>query len=228
MPGGARGSQTVQRVLDAALGAFAEGGLAALSIQEIRERSGVSVGSLYHHFGRREGIVLALYERQLLALLDHVCEGARRARSARGLVRAMVERYLDWIEAHPEAARFILCAAPAELDVRATAPLQQGKLERLTPLLQRTLRHAQAGEIVALSPSYYEMIVIGPVAETSRRWLQGEPFDLSEARTVLAETIWRALAPGEASAKAGAQTGAKAGARAGAKAGAKTGAKAGR
>ena len=43
--------------------AFAEGGLSALSVQEIRERSGVSVGSLYHHFGSREGIVLALYER---------------------------------------------------------------------------------------------------------------------------------------------------------------------
>lgn len=196
MPGGARGSSTVERVLDAALEAFAEGGLAALSVQQIRARSGVSVGSLYHHFGHREGIVLALYDRQLLALLDHVCEGALRTRSARGLVRAMVERYLDWVEAHPDAARFVLCAAPAEIDVPATAPLEGGKQQRVMPLVERALRHAEAGELARLSPRYYEMIVIGPVAETARRWLLGEPFDLSEARTVLADTIWRALAPG--------------------------------
>lgn len=204
MPRGARASQTVERVLDAALSAFAEGGLAALSVQEIRERSGVSVGSLYHHFDRREGIVLALYERWLLALLDHVRDGALRARSARGLVRAMVERYLDWVEAHPEPARFVLCAAPAELDARATQTLQAGKLERLAPLVQRARRHAEAGELVELTPRYYEMMVIGPVAETARRWLGGEPFELAEARTVLADAVWRALAPQQSRAAAGA------------------------
>jgi len=191
----ARGSRTVDRVLDAALAAFAEEGLEGLTVQGIRERSGVSVGSLYHHFGSREGIALALYQRWLLDLLDLLCAGALRTRTAKGLVRAMVEGYLDWVEANRDAARFVLCAAPAELDPRASPSLQQAKLVRLAPLLERARQHARAGELVELPLPYYEMMIIGPLAEISRRWLAGEPFDLAEARRVLARSIWRALEP---------------------------------
>jgi AcrR family transcriptional regulator len=194
MTGHTRGDQTRARVLDAALQAFAEGGLSALSVQEIRERSGVSVGSLYHHFGSREGIVLALYERWLLALLDHIRDAALAALSARGLVHTMIDAYLEWVQANPHAARFVLSAAPAELDPRTSPALHEATLARVMPLVQRAVGHAAAGEIVTLPPQYYELVVIGPVAETARRWLAGADIDLDQARTVLTSTVWRALA----------------------------------
>jgi AcrR family transcriptional regulator len=191
----ARGDQTRGRVLDAALQAFADGGLPALSVHEIRDRSGVSVGSLYHHFGSREGIVLALYERWLVALLDRIREAALAARSAQGLVQAMIDAYLDWVQANPDAARFVLSAAPAELDPHTSPALHAETLARVTPLVERAVAHAAAGEIVTLPPHYYELVVIGPVAETARRWLAGADIDLGQARSVLASTVWRALTP---------------------------------
>lgn len=195
MSGQARGSRTIARVLDAALDAFADGGLTAMSVQEIRERSGVSVGSLYHHFGNRAGIVLALYRRSLLALLDQVHAGAMRTRSAQGLVHAMITHYFDWVEANPVEARFVLCAAPAELDAKAAEPMRAATLERVGPLVERAVHYAAAGEIISLPPEFYELVVIGPVSETASRWLLGEPLDLVQARTVLARTAWRALSP---------------------------------
>ena len=166
-----------------------------MSVQEIRERSGVSVGSLYHHFGNRGGVVLALYRRSLLALLDHVHAGAIRTRSAQGLIHAMVTRYLDWVEAHPVEARFVLCGAPAELDAEAAEPMRAAMLERVGPLVERALHYAAAGELASLPPELYEMVVIGPVSEVASRWLLGEPFDLVQARSVLSRTTWRALSP---------------------------------
>jgi hypothetical protein len=38
------------------------------------------------------------------------------------------------------------------------------------------------------------MLVIGPVAETARRWLAGAPgIDLTTAAAVLPERIWRSI-----------------------------------
>src|SRR5438067_10900122 len=50
-----------QVILDAALGLFTTRGLRATSVEDIRSASGASNGSLYHHFGSKEGIAAALY-----------------------------------------------------------------------------------------------------------------------------------------------------------------------
>ncbi len=47
------------QILAAALGAFAEKGFAAATIEDVRERSGASTGSIYHHFGDKEGLAAA-------------------------------------------------------------------------------------------------------------------------------------------------------------------------
>jgi AcrR family transcriptional regulator len=54
-------SATQRSVLDAARDIFLERGYTAASIEEIVERSGVSVGSIYHHFGGKAGIFDALW-----------------------------------------------------------------------------------------------------------------------------------------------------------------------
>ncbi|MFG3604665.1 hypothetical protein [Micromonospora chersina] len=53
-----------------------------------------------------------------------------------------------------------------------------------------------AGEFATLPEPLVEMLLIGPVAETARRWLAGVPgIDLGQAARVLPDRIWRSLAP---------------------------------
>ena len=54
-----RSLETRNRVLAVALEQLEAGGEAAVRIDEIRDRSGVSIGSIYHHFGDREGVIAA-------------------------------------------------------------------------------------------------------------------------------------------------------------------------
>jgi len=54
-----RSVETRNRVLAVALEQLEAGGEAAVRIDEIRDRSGVSIGSIYHHFGDREGVIAA-------------------------------------------------------------------------------------------------------------------------------------------------------------------------
>lgn len=58
----ARADATRQSLLTAALEVFADRGYADAGIAEIVERSGISVGSLYHHYGGKAGLYVALWE----------------------------------------------------------------------------------------------------------------------------------------------------------------------
>jgi AcrR family transcriptional regulator len=57
-----RTAETQRSLLDAAREVFAEQGFAATSITNIVERADSSVGSLYHHFGGKNELFLALWQ----------------------------------------------------------------------------------------------------------------------------------------------------------------------
>jgi AcrR family transcriptional regulator len=54
-----RAQATRERVLAIVLEQLETGGEAAVRIDEVRARSGVSIGSIYHHFGDRDGLIIA-------------------------------------------------------------------------------------------------------------------------------------------------------------------------
>ena len=59
----ARTDATQQRILDAATEVFSTRGFSAATMADIVENSGASIGSIYHHFGAKKELFLAIYER---------------------------------------------------------------------------------------------------------------------------------------------------------------------
>ena len=57
-----RTAETRRALLDAAREVFAEQGFSEASIADVVERAGSSVGSLYHHFGGKSELFLALWQ----------------------------------------------------------------------------------------------------------------------------------------------------------------------
>ena len=93
-----------EAVLDAALALFARRGYEATTVEEIRRVSGASIGSIYHHFGGKEGIAAALYLRALTDYQAGFLAALHARRGPRAGIEAVVRHDLDWIEAHPAAA----------------------------------------------------------------------------------------------------------------------------
>src|SRR5690348_3112978 len=96
-------------VLDAAAQLFDTRGFAVVSIADLTAASGVSNGSIYHHFGAKEGVLAALvvdalagYQDGLLATLD-----AHAGDAAAG-IHAAVAFELAWFEHHRRAARLVI------------------------------------------------------------------------------------------------------------------------
>ena len=54
-----RRPSTRERILEVVIDQLATGGEAAVRVDDVRDRSGVSVGSIYHHFGDRDGLIVA-------------------------------------------------------------------------------------------------------------------------------------------------------------------------
>ena len=58
-----RGVRSRERVLDAAEHVMAEDGFEAATLARIVEESGIPLSSVYHYFGSKEGVLLAVMER---------------------------------------------------------------------------------------------------------------------------------------------------------------------
>lgn len=77
-----RTAQTQRALLDAAREVFAEQGFTEASIADVVERAGSSVGSLYHHFGGKSELFLALWQEHQLAYEQAASKAVAAARQA--------------------------------------------------------------------------------------------------------------------------------------------------
>ncbi len=91
---------TRERVLAIAIEQLEAGGEALVRIDDIRDRSGVSIGSIYHHFGGRDGVIVAAQLRRFsdyaeaeLAALADIVENARTLDEFRRSLRRMLRRF---------------------------------------------------------------------------------------------------------------------------------------
>lgn len=75
----ARAESTVSTVIEATIRAIEVGGEASVRIDDILNETGISKGSLYHHFGGREGLIAAARVTQFSRFVE---EDARQVRES--------------------------------------------------------------------------------------------------------------------------------------------------
>ena len=184
-------SSRKQEILQAALACFTESGVDGTTIEMIRDRSGASIGSLYHHFGNRERIIAALYLEgigEYAALLE---AGLIDTLDAEASVKLFVTSYIDWVVANPDWARFVLHnrgrVEAGELGDQLRE-VNRSHGERIGAVLRR---HREAGAFKAIPGECFVSVVIGPAQDMARNWLAGRSKrPLAEYRDLLAQIAW--------------------------------------
>ena len=187
-----------QDILNAALACAAEGGVDAVTIDGVRARCGASVGSIYHHFGNRDGIVAALFfdifhdqSRAVQTQLD-------AAQGVQAGVLALVTGYLDWVVAQPERARFLFQARGAVAAGARTPDLADAARRRNQALVAWFEPHRASGALRDLPCELMPSLVMGPVQSYCRAWLSDRSGDAglpspTKYRAELADAAWRAV-----------------------------------
>jgi len=108
-----RRQRTIDALLAAAEAIFAERSVAEVTVEEIAERAGVAVGSIYNSFGSKAGLHAAVVDRALDVDREYMDRAYTPDRSPVEQLTAAGEQYLRFALERPEFFRML--AFPAAL-----------------------------------------------------------------------------------------------------------------
>jgi AcrR family transcriptional regulator len=115
----ARTDATQQRILDAATDVFSARGFSAATMADIVGQSGASIGSIYHHFGGKKELFLAIYDRLSAEVELRIAEATQHAADldSRQALAVHARAYLDAIWHNRRAAMMIASGdVPADFE----------------------------------------------------------------------------------------------------------------
>ena len=184
-------------ILDAALACFLRNGFEAATLEHIRDASGASFGSIYHHFGSKQAIAVALYDEGLRELETRLTESRTPHGDWRAGIRSQVKTYFEWLADNRDLALFLFRIStadqvgPAAQEIDSVSHRSQSDLaDWLRPFVER-------GEVVPMPDDLYDTVIYGPCSHFARHWLAGRgKLDFDEVVRHLSEAIIRGLATG--------------------------------
>lgn len=179
----AKTDATQQRILDAATDVFAARGFTAATMADIVDHSGASIGSIYHHFGGKRELFLAIFERLAADINSRIDSAGVRATELgpRRALEANARVYLEAIWANRRAAMVLTSGdTPAGFDAvlrsfmlkgfrRWTSVLEldtspRGRL--LTRILVAVMVEASAMVIMCVDSAG-----VGPITDATVEWI---------------------------------------------------------
>ena len=184
-------------ILAATLELVGEKGVTAVTMSDICGRSGASVGSVYHHFKDREGVLYALYRDCFEDCFAQLRTAVLATTTAQEGITALVNTYLAWVAAHPSRATFIYEASQGTLLRSYQAEIAAFKGAFYADIFAWMRPFVESGELLRLPPWAYDAIMMGPAHEFARRWLGGtQELSMDEAKNIIAAAVWRAVQTG--------------------------------
>jgi len=123
---------------DTALALFAEGGLDAVSMRGLSARLNISAMAPYHYFADKAELLSALWQHVLKDLYKAVAGATRKQRGARARLKAYIDAFLLYYEAHPDEYRLVYLTQHAAHKTEKAGADQASIFIELRSLLRRT------------------------------------------------------------------------------------------
>lgn len=187
-----RSEQTRKRVLDATRELLMAHGISELTLKDVQEKSGVSNGSIFHHFGSKDGIIEAIFVEERRAYLTAVsdavlgfdgdpCDAIGEGAAAAVRFHASdPKRYL----------RLISAFSNSEWLFRNEA-IWEGLIREVEgPVVAWAMPHFQTGELPVLPPGLFQSYMLGPAELATQTWIRrGMPGKLEEYAPLAAKFV---------------------------------------
>lgn len=144
-PKQARAKDTVSLVIAEANRAIENGGESSVRVQEISAKTGVSIGSIYHHFGDRDGLIRATYVHNFAANIQEDIGRAKRFMDKMHSTQEIAEHYDEMLAFLVDHFRHVPADKRANIIGNTTgrpllraalAEVQHGLTEQLTEVMQ--------------------------------------------------------------------------------------------
>ncbi|MGI8622366.1 MAG: TetR/AcrR family transcriptional regulator [Solirubrobacteraceae bacterium] len=141
-----RRARTADAILDAAERLFLTRGFEATTVEQLADEADVAVGSLYGHFGGKEGVYAALIDRSLELDARYCDEGWASGGDPVGRLLGIAEGYLGFAREHPGHFRLFRFppaggpnTGPAALAARRVAERVRAEVDRMAGALREAM-----------------------------------------------------------------------------------------
>jgi len=106
-----RGVKSRELVLDAAERVMATEGFEAATIARVVDEAGVPLSSVYHYYGSKEGVLLAVMQRGVERFFAEIPDYDRRSGTAVEHLRLAIFDAVDALDRHPNFLRLVIAFA---------------------------------------------------------------------------------------------------------------------
>jgi AcrR family transcriptional regulator len=183
------------RLLDVAAEVFLELGFANASLDMVRQRAGVSNGSLYHHYPTKTHLADALYAHILRDYHTQMMGTLTDNPRAEDGVKRLISATMQWVVNNPHRARLLH-------DLRMIGALVGGPRERdetnakaFGALAEWVAARTAAGEMREMPQPVWTALVFSPVMALMPHWAsQPKPKVNPKVRAALEHAAWMAVA----------------------------------
>lgn len=184
-------------ILAGALRCFDELGIDVTTINDIQREADCSVGSLYHHFGSKEGIAEELFIDGIQQFNTGMIRKLKRCNTAETSVKGVVRFYCNWTVRNRALASYL---HSRDIDFSEEARDRLKNIHRAYIFEVYTLfaQYVTSGEMRILPLDTYVPLISGPIQEYTRRWLAGQSQSRARSipkpmRELFAGAAWRVM-----------------------------------
>lgn len=184
---------TREALLDSARAAFAEHGFADAPLEDLLRGTGLSKGALYHHFGSKQGLFIAVVQSIDARIVARIRAAVPETDVTRAAFIAACRIYLQ-ATLEPGVRRILLLDCPAVLGYRATRELDAQT--SIAPISEALRDLAAAGEVVALDIEATAHLINGALYDAAL-WIgdSKRPQQALERAMLAFEQLLSGLAP---------------------------------
>lgn len=170
-----RSQKTRDLVLDTATELVIEIGHQNMAMKDLVERSGVSNGSIFHHFGSKDGVLQAIFVSERCAYLGYVAEcilgydGDPCEAIGEGARAAILFQTRD-----PQRQFRLITQFSHSKWLAQNTQLWAGlavEIER--PVMEWAIPHLAAGRLPILPPATIQSLMFGPAELVCNQWRNG-------------------------------------------------------
>lgn len=186
-------SELKARVMDVALAYFSDVGVEQTNVNKILLGAKCSVGSLYHHFGNKEGIAEALFIDGVHQFNTALLQALLPQETAKGGIKATVTFCCEWVTNKSQLAAFLL-SREIKLSERAKQELRELDSEFSHAIYEWFVPHVKSDRLLKLPTNMYMVLISGSTLEYSRLWLSGRTQNSpGDVASILSEAAWQAV-----------------------------------
>lgn len=183
-----------QKIISTALACFTENGYTDTGIGDICSRSGISVGSLYHHFKSKEQLARAIYIEGIKNYQSGFTAGLAECSSAKAGIYHIVKYHLNWVKQSPDYARFLFMYRHAGFMTGSENDITMMNNELHNTTGAWFSEQVKKKEIRKMSVGLYLCLLLGPCQEYSRLYLSGKTgMNMEKEGDEIASIMWKSL-----------------------------------